>query len=134
MKHIKLRLLAMLLAGVLGGCDIDIPPASSVSYVTYTDGKPGNRVVLDPAQVDALTEWLSRYRSGWSLDFAAHPPATYIMVAHNTGEVSMLNLWRDRLIIHGALGSYERPLTPDELGELGRILQISAVIPVMPDE
>jgi hypothetical protein len=123
MKYLLARVTAVALAAALCGCDLDVPAISSASYVVYAGGSPGRQTGLTAAQVEALSDWLSKHRSGWSRSVVTYVPRTLISIRHGDGETSTLDLWPTALHVYGTFGQYQRSLSEVEAHELHGILR-----------
>lgn len=116
--------LCAFLALFLAGCKFTLPQVSSAAIEQYSTGQTLHAKELNPNQVHALSNWFSQHSSGWSSSVASYAPSLLVRAKHADGNVSVINIMSNMVVVYNRSGQYQQQFTQNELAVIRRILVV----------
>lgn len=122
MKPLLARLIAATALLLLAACNFTLPPISSALVEHRSSGSPISKVELNQSQANALMGWFSQHSSGWSSSVVSYAPALVVRVKHFNGEVSVVNILGNSVIVYNNSGQFTQQFAESDLSALRGIL------------
>ena len=113
------KLLIILTAVLLCGCEFNLPPAISADIEIFRIDKT-TRVELSASQFQLLIAWFSSHRSGWSSSQVSYVPVSLVRVRHVNGDVSVVNVMKSMVVVYNRSGQFTQNFSGEDINALRR--------------
>ena len=120
-----LRYTALLLATivlVLAGCRIETPTLRSAKVKQFEKGNELRTWTLTDTQLQAVSDWLARQRSGWYPTPATFAPSLTLAGMDANEQAFTLNVRTEEIVVNGPKGQFMKQFPPEDLDALRRLL------------
>jgi hypothetical protein len=109
---------------VLTGCKFTLPQVTSATVEPYQSSGALVPSKLNGNQLKKLTEWFSQHDSGWSSSVASYVPILVVRANHSDGDVSVINVLSDSVVVNNRSGQYTRQFSQSDLVIMRSILSV----------